>query len=309
MDIQHLRFAVAVERSKSISKAAEKLYVSQPFLSKAIRELELDVGIEIFNRTSRGVTPTKKGEEFLAGARNIIASVEELENSFDMQKNESFNFEVSVPIACYISHAFVGFIKELDGIGVLNVHYRETNTMSAIEHVLNHDCNIGIIRYKTSYEDYYLSYLKSKGLKKKQIWRYEYQVVVSKDSDLLKKDNITAADLEDLVEISHGDPTVPRISQAEKQTMRSASLGAKKIVVFERQSQFELLCTIPRTYMLASPTPKEVMDTYPIAQRKCSLPDNEYADVLIYRSGYHLSKEERLFLDKIDEHIQILTMK
>ena len=115
MEIQHLKYALEVERSKSISKAAEKLFVSQPFLSKAIRELEADIGIDIFNRTSRGVIPTKKGEDFLARAKEIMAMVDETENAYKSQKPETYNFEIVVPIACYISQAFVEFVKELTG--------------------------------------------------------------------------------------------------------------------------------------------------------------------------------------------------
>ena len=65
MNISHLKYAVEVEKARSISQAAENLYMGQPNLSKAIRELEDDLGITIFKRTSKGVIPTQKGEEFL----------------------------------------------------------------------------------------------------------------------------------------------------------------------------------------------------------------------------------------------------
>ena len=64
MDIQQLKYAVEVERCGSISRAAEALFVSQPFLSKAVRELERELGLELFNRSTRGVSPTKRGAEF-----------------------------------------------------------------------------------------------------------------------------------------------------------------------------------------------------------------------------------------------------
>ena len=65
-NILHLKYAVEVEKTGSISKAAENLYIAQPHLSKAIRELEGSLGAAIFNRTSKGVVPTKKGEGFFA---------------------------------------------------------------------------------------------------------------------------------------------------------------------------------------------------------------------------------------------------
>ena len=156
MDIRHLKYALEIERHRSISKAAEKLYVSQPFLSKAIKELESDIGVDIFNRTSRGVVPTKKGEIFLARAREIISDMEELELSFRETSAEAVSIELSVPIACYISHAFVDFVRALEPGDEIKMDYRETNTMSTIRHVAERDCNIGIIRYQTNFEDYYL---------------------------------------------------------------------------------------------------------------------------------------------------------
>lgn len=306
MDIQHLKYAVEIERHKSISKAAEKLFVSQPFLSKAVKELESEIGVDIFNRTSRGVVPTKKGEDFLARAREILTDMEELEKSFKDSGEESLRFEISVPIACYISRAFVEFVKELDSSRELKLDYRETNTMSTINHVVDKDCNIGIVRYQTNFEDYYLRYLESKDLVIKPIWQFQYHLVMSRNNPLANKESISAADLEELIEISHGDPTVPALSASMLTELRRREMSRREIVVYERQSQFELLCEMPRTYMWASPTPRSVFDTYPLVQRDCDFPDNEYRDVLIYRKGYRLTSEDRLFIRKVNETVESL---
>lgn len=306
MDIQHLKYAIEIERSRSISKAAEKLFVSQPFLSKAVKELETDVGIDIFNRTSRGVVPTKKGEAFLARAREIVESVEELEKGFREERGQSLRFEISVPIACYISQAFVDFVRELPPGDELRVDYRETNTMATIRHVAERDCNIGIIRYQTNFEDYYLRYLESKDLVVKPIWSFEYHLVMSRKSPLAAIENLVADDLKNYIEISHGDPTVPALSASMLTELRARDPVRREIVVYERQSQFELLCQMPNTYMWASPTPQSVFDTYPLIQRDCFLPDNEYKDVLIYRKGYRLTTEDRLFMDKVNQTVEML---
>lgn len=65
MNLSYLKYAVEVEKTGSITKAAQNFYMNQPHLSKIIRELERDLGCDIFDRTSRGMVPTKKGEEFL----------------------------------------------------------------------------------------------------------------------------------------------------------------------------------------------------------------------------------------------------
>ena len=303
MDIQHLKYAVEVEKYKSISRAAEKLYISQPFLSKAIRELEADVGIDIFNRTPRGVVPTKKGQDFLAGAREVIAEFDSLESSYKSKRRDAYRFEITVPIACYISQAFVEFMRELDGSGQLKVDYRETNTLSTINHVAEHDSSIGIIRYPTDYEDHFLRRVESRDLIAKPIWEFEYHLIMSKLNPLARQELIDVAELDGLIEISHGDPTVPGLPAAAAQELKRRSSSSREIVVYERQSQFELLCAIPETYMWASPTPPSVFATYPLVQKDCTVPGNRYKDAFIYRRGYRLTPEDRLFVRKVNEMV------
>ena len=79
MNLQQLRYAVEVERTGSITQAAENLFMGQPNLSKAIRELEREVGIEIFLRTPRGMELTEKGRVFLGYAKQILAQVRQME--------------------------------------------------------------------------------------------------------------------------------------------------------------------------------------------------------------------------------------
>lgn len=305
LELQQLQYAVEVERTGSISKAAEKFYVSQPFLSKAIRALETSVGFEIFNRTSRGVVATKKGEAFLSHAKEILASAEDLENKFLPRRTTAYNLEFAVPVACYVSHAFVEFIKNIDKSAGIHVDYRETNTMNAIERIASHDCNLGVIRYSLDYEDYYLRYLESKDIKCRPLWDFEYRLVFYKNSPLARKTNITLEDLNGMIEITHGDPTVPSLSAAENLKLHSKNKETKEIVVYERQSQFELLCQVPNTYMWASRTPKSVMDVYPLVERTCS-GATVCRDALIWRSSYHITDGDRLFIESINDTIEML---
>ena len=78
MNLLHFKYAVEIAKTKSISKAAENLYMGQPNLSRAIKELEENIGITIFKRTSKGITVTAEGEEFLEYANRILAQVEQV---------------------------------------------------------------------------------------------------------------------------------------------------------------------------------------------------------------------------------------
>ena len=82
MNIQHLKYAVEVAKTGSISKAAETLYINQPNLSRAIRELEGSLGITLFERSAKGMTSTREGREFLRNAEKVLAELDEIENYY-----------------------------------------------------------------------------------------------------------------------------------------------------------------------------------------------------------------------------------
>jgi hypothetical protein len=129
---------------------------------------------------------------------------------------------------------------------------------------------------------------------------------MSKSNPLAHTERIEPEDLENLIEISHGDPTVPALPVSMLMEMKQKDAVSREIVVYERQSQFELLCEIPNTYMWASPTPSSILERYPLVQRTCEIPGNLYKDVFIYRKGYRLTREDSLFLQKVQEEIAAL---
>ena len=103
MNIQYLKYAIEVEKNKSISKAAKNLYMGQPNLSRAIKELEDSLGIVIFERTSKGIAVTPNGEEFLQYAKRILSQIDELEEIYKTGKSDKQQFSACVPRAGYIA--------------------------------------------------------------------------------------------------------------------------------------------------------------------------------------------------------------
>ena len=115
MNILHLKYAVEVAKTQSISKAAENLYMGQPNLSRAIKELEESLGITIFKRTSKGITTTPDGDEFLQKARRIVSQVEEVEEIYRNGRVKKQTFSVCVPRASYFSHDYSNQTDNLNG--------------------------------------------------------------------------------------------------------------------------------------------------------------------------------------------------
>ena len=306
MKIEHLKYALEVEKTGLISKAAENLYMQQPHLSKAIKELEANIGIKIFNRTSKGVVPTKDGAEFLVYARGIVEQVEEVEQMYKKRDTDTHKFDVSVPMACYVAQAFIEFVTELADSKSIDISYHETNSLLAINSVINNDNNIAIIRYQNIYEKYYLQFLEENDLVVEPIWDFEYQLIMSVQHPLAVEKNIGYSDLDDYIEITHGYLTIPSMPVSKAMEMMQRSREKKEIAVFERESQFELLRNIHTTYMWTSPTPANILNTMPLVEKKCNVENNRYKDVLIYRRGYKLNRQEKLFVTIVKKVVKKL---
>lgn len=305
MNVQHLKYALEVEKTGSISKAAQNLYLNQPHLSKSIKELEESIGTTIFNRTSKGVVPTKKGAEFLVYASNIVSQIEEVENMYKGGDAGANRISISVPMACYVAQAFIDFIAEISNDENIRVDYHETNSLTAINNVTNNDNNIAIIRYQTKYEKYFLQFLEEKELEVEQLWQFAYRVIMSVHHPLAMEKSISCSDLENYIEITHGYLTIPTIpASTAREIMQSDA--KKEIAVYERESQFELLRNVHSTYMWTSPTPPSLLNTMPLVQKDCEIADNSYKDVIVRRRGYRLNSREKLFIKMVKRQIEEL---
>ena len=299
MNLMHLKYAVEVEKTRSISKAAENLFMSQPNLSRAIKELEETLGITIFKRTSKGMSLTPQGEEFMQYARKIIFQVDEVENMYRNGKNEKQIFSVSVPRAGYISTAFTEFAKEIDISKEAEIFYEETNSMRAINNILQADYKLGIIRYQNTFEQYFKTLLHEKGLSSELLWEFSYCLVMSKDHPLASKKEIKPTDLSDFIEIAHADPYVPSLPLIDSKKAELSEHVNKRIFVFERASQMELLSNVKNTFMWVSPISEDVLSRYGPVAKECQTKKKVYKDILIYRKGYHLTELDNRFVNKI----------
>ncbi|MBQ1244589.1 MAG: LysR family transcriptional regulator [Clostridia bacterium] len=300
MNILHMKYALEVARLGSLNKAAESLMVAQPNISRSIKELEGDLGIKIFNRTSRGMVLTPDGEEFVDYANDILRRIDKMEQAYRDGSHKKRKFSVSVPRACYISAAFAEFSKGI-GDADVEVYYKETNSKKTISKLLANEYKLGIIRYAESYDKYYKSMLEEKGLEAEMIAEFSYVLIMSKDSPLAKKERITYEDLSPYIEIAHADPYVPSISMSKVFREELPDNIGKRIFVFERASQFDLLSENPNTFMWVSPASQQLLDRYGLVHRVCEGNKRIYKDVLIYHKGYKMTKLDKQFISALHE--------
>ena len=300
MNILHMKYAVEVANTRSISKAAENLYTSQPNLSRAIKALENDLKIKIFKRSSKGLEITIDGEEFLLYAKTALAQIKKIESIYENRNEKKLRLSVSVPRASYFSYAFSDFAKELDDESSAEIIYKETNSMRTIINVVKEEYDLGIVRYQSAFEKYFFTLFEEKKLNYEVLNEFTYVMAVSKNNPLAKKDIIVAEDLANCIEITHGDPYGPSLPLIDVKRAELSEFAKKRIMVFERGVQFTLLEQVPNTFMWVSPIPEDLLDKYNLVERKCDFNTKTYKDVLIYRKKYHLSKLDNEFISRIE---------
>ncbi|SHJ84467.1 LysR family transcriptional regulator [Hespellia stercorisuis] len=300
MNLTDLESVVAVAQYGSISKAAKELFVAQPNLSKAVRDLEDEFGVVIFKRTVKGVIPTSDGQEFIQKAKGVLKQVDSLKGEFGETSAKKEKLKISVPRASYISHAFAKYVNELPAESIISLHYDECNSNEVINNILNLKYGLGVIRFDIEHEEDFLSFLHFKGLRHEILFEFEYQLLVSKNSPLVEKEHITETDLRDYIEIVHGDTKLPN-GEYLNIVSGKENRGEKRIYVHERGSQFDLLTDAPNTYMWVSPIPGELLERYALIQKKSSCETKKMKDFLIFREGHRKSKSEKIFLDILNE--------
>ena len=144
MTLAQLRYAITVAGASSMNEAARKLFISQPSLSAAIKELEEEVGVELFKRTNRGISVTLEGEEFIGYARQVVEQYNLIESKYILKENTKKKFGVSMQHYTFAVKAFVEMVKQF-GMDEYEFEIHETKTYDVIEDVKNCKSEIGIL--------------------------------------------------------------------------------------------------------------------------------------------------------------------
>lgn len=293
ISLLQMKYAIEVYKAGSISQAAKNLYMNQPNLSKAIKELEQALGIVIFVRSPKGVILSREGALFLEYAESVFQKLNELEDRLKKHEINNVSFNISIPRATYITYAFTRFINEIPSSSEIKINYRETNNEEAIDNLLYNGFELGIVRYIQPYEIDFQQSLSRKNLVSREIWESEYVLLMSRDHPLACVENIKLEDLKEYTELVHGDENSDRINPVSDRT--------KQISLYERGSQFDLLRDVPTTYMWVSPIPAPVLEKNELVEKKCSDNHVHFCDVLITRSDYQFSQFASRFITTLQQ--------
>ena len=238
MTLQQLKYVTTIANIGSISEAAKRLFVSQPSLTKAIKELEKEMGITIFDRTNKGITVSKEGERFLGYARQVLEQAALLEEQYKSQSGGKKQFSVSTQHYSFAVNAFVELLKGAD-IDQYDVSLRETQTFEIIDDVAHMKSEIGLLFYNDFNRPVLEKLIHTNELTFTELFTAHPHIFIGKNHPLANKDVVSMDELEEYPYISfeQGDHNSFYFSEE----IFSTVVRPKHIRVRDRASLFSLL--------------------------------------------------------------------
>ena len=165
MNITELRYLVAIMQWGSVSAAAKQLYAAQPNISKALKNLEEEYHIRIFERSSTGMIPTEQGRRFIEQAERVLEDVDRLSRSVEEEQERCAELRVMLPHATYASYAAVDYLEQAVHLERVHIHIREGGSMEALDFVLRRGYHLALLRYAVEDDEHYTHYCARRGLK------------------------------------------------------------------------------------------------------------------------------------------------
>lgn len=238
MTLLQLKYIVTVAKQGSINKAAKELFIAQPSLTAAIKELEQELGITIFSRTNKGVIVSTEGEEFLGYARQVIEQTNLIEEKYFGQTPVKHQFCVSTQHYSFAVEAFVDVLKAYGG-DEYDFRIRETQTYEIIEDVARLRSEIGILYLNEFNETVLRKEFKRHDLTFHPLFTARPHVFISSFSPLASKEKVTLEDLAPFPRLSYEQGEHNSFYFSEE--ILSTCDSAKDIVVCDRATLFNLL--------------------------------------------------------------------
>ncbi|MBE5825747.1 MAG: LysR family transcriptional regulator [Butyrivibrio sp.] len=196
MTILQLKYVIAIDEECSMRKAADRLYVSQPGLSSAVRDLENELGIQIFERVHNGVVTTAAGASFIAYARNAVEQFEKVEEKYLNARNERPTFSVSMQHYTIAVDAFIDTVRDFD-VDEYQYFIRETQTSEVIEDVKTMKSEVGVIALSDFNKNTFKKIFADASLEFHELFSRDTYVYLSHDHPLADREELSLEDLSD----------------------------------------------------------------------------------------------------------------
>ena len=298
MTLQQLKYADAVAECGSLSEAARQVFVTQPTLTESIRALEEELRVAIFTRSSRGVTVTREGEEFLASARQILDDAARIQEKYTGKAVRRPQFAVSCQHYAFAADAFMEVVKANEA-DAYDFTLRETVTSEIIDDVARHRSEIGILYLSKRNETAISKILRKEELVFEELFAATPHVFLGKGHPLAKKKIIKPHELDAYPYLTYEQGVENALYFAEE--IMPAIDRRKNIRVRDRATMTNLLLGL-NGFTVASGVHSKAYNP-----RIVSVPlklDDTIRVGLIYRSGLPLSAAGAAFAAAIRAHVK-----
>lgn len=293
MNIKHIRYMVEIERVRSISQAAENLYIGQPNLSRILKEMEDDIGFPIFLRTTHGVRPTDRGAAFLQHAHNILREMDSIQMMSPHQMVED-RLRICIPRSAVCFRNVAEYLKTVCDKQNVYAEIRECHAKKALELLSGGHAEVGIIRFREGYEDYFQEVAAASKLTFKLLAHYEDLVLMHKSHPLAGREKVKLEDLSQCIQIAHSDNDfMPK---------KTDEMFKSQIYTVDRQAQHTLLEMMPGSYMWSVPQEEYVLSAAGLVQKRCSGYSKRYCEALVYNHQHTMNQLESELLNIFLEH-------
>ena len=196
MNIQQIRYVLEVADSSSMREASTRLFITQPALSASIRDLEEELGVQLFERTNKGITLTDAGREFVIDAKRAVGQYEILEERYLSRDGERKRFSVSTQHYNFAIKAFTNVLRDNDpGRYVFSIH--ETRTRDVLEDVRTMSSEVGIVSFSGANEGVFRKLFKEYRLTFTPLMRRDTYVYVWNDHPLAGRAEVSLEELSD----------------------------------------------------------------------------------------------------------------
>jgi DNA-binding transcriptional LysR family regulator len=238
LTLQQLKYVIEVSKQGSINEAAKRLFISQPSLSNAIRELEEELQITIFERSNKGISLSKEGVEFLSYARQVVEQAELLESRYLNAKPSPQHFSVSTQHYAFAVNAFVSLVREY-GNEEYEFALRETQTYEIIEDVKSLRSEIGILYLNEFNGKVIKKLLKAANLEFNSLFTAKPHIFISSKNPLAVQSSVTIEQLQIYPYLSFDQGEYNSFHFSEE--ILSTLTHKKSIRVNDRATLFNLL--------------------------------------------------------------------
>lgn len=238
MTLQQLKYFIEAVNSGSINKAAERLFITQPSLSNALRDLEVEIGHELFIRTPRGISLTTDGAEFLGYARQVVEQASLLEQRWLHKKPSRRLCSISTQHYAFAVNAFVNMVKKTDA-EEYEYTLREARTFEIVEDVRNLRSEIGILYRSDFNREVIDKLLRENKLKFHPLFTARPHVFISTTNPLAQKEYVTLEELKDYPRLSFEQGNYNSFYFSEE--ILSTEYAKKDIHVGDRATIFNLM--------------------------------------------------------------------